>query len=181
MMTSQVYQQVSDEPAEPLDADNRLWNRANRRRLDFEATRDALLFVTGQLQDRIGGPSQNLLDGFQPRRTLYSFLNRQDLPGLLSVFDFPSPAATSGQRETTTISPQALFLMNGPLMGSVADAVRAANRYRLDFDVSKIEFANSTVSCFSVCQHRLNLVWRRTFWANNPRRRIGLHSSTPCW
>jgi hypothetical protein len=120
---SQVYQQISREPALPLDPDNRLWNRTNRRRLDFESTRDALIFVTGQLQDQIGGPSRNLLDGFQPRRTIYSFLNRLDLPGILSVFDFPNPAATSATRDTTTISPQALYLMNGPLIGFVTDAV----------------------------------------------------------
>ncbi len=124
LMSSRVYQQTSDDPADLADPDNRLWNRMNRRRLDFEATRDALVFVTGQLQDRIGGPSQNLLEGFQPRRTLYLFLNRLDLPGLLSVFDFPSPAASSGQRETTTISPQALFLMNGTMMATVADAIQ---------------------------------------------------------
>lgn len=123
VMSSQVYRQVSDGSSDGTDPENRLWHRFNRRRLDFEAMRDALLFVTGQLQDRIGGPSQNLLDGFQPRRTLYSFLNRLDLPGIYSVFDFPSPAATSGQRETTTISPQALFLMNGRLIEAVADAV----------------------------------------------------------
>jgi len=125
LVSSQTYQLSSTEPTDIIDPDNRLWNRANRKRLDFEATRDALLVVTDQLQDRIGGPSQNLLDGFQPRRTLYSYLNRLDLPGLLSVFDFPSPAASSGQRETTTISPQALFLMNGTLIGPVADAVQA--------------------------------------------------------
>jgi hypothetical protein len=124
LMTCQTWRQASGEMAGmSIDPDNQFWNRMNRRRLDFEATRDALVFVTGSLQDRIGGPSQNLLEGFQPRRTLYTFLNRQDLPGLLSVFDFPSPAATSGQRETTTISPQALFLMNAPLMSAVADGV----------------------------------------------------------
>lgn len=125
MMTNRAYQQVSDELLASSDPDNRFWRRATRRRLDFEATRDALVFATGQLQDSIGGPSQNLLDGFQPRRTLYLFLNRLDLPGLLSVFDFPSPAATSAQRDTTTIAPQALFLMNGSLTSAVADAVVA--------------------------------------------------------
>ena len=124
IMTSQTYQQSSDEPSNPaFDVENRTWSRTNRRRLDFEATRDSILFVTGRMEDRIGGPSQDLLNGFQTRRTIYSFLNRLDLPGLLSVFDFPSPAATSAQRDTTTISPQALFLMNGPFIAAAADAV----------------------------------------------------------
>ena len=125
VLSSRVYQQTS-QPPNGLDADpdNRWLSHANRRRLDFEATRDALLFVTGRLDDRIGGSSQSMLDGgFQPRRTLYAFLDRLDPPGLLSVFDFPSPAATSASRDTTTVSPQALFLMNGSLTATAADLV----------------------------------------------------------
>jgi hypothetical protein len=120
LMSSAVYQQSSAVPAS-FDPENRLLTRANRTRLDFEATRDALLFVSGQLDDRIGGKSQQMLDGgFHPRRTLYAYLDRQDLPGLLSVFDFPSPAATSPLRDTTTVPPQALFLMNGPFASTCA-------------------------------------------------------------
>ena len=137
LMTSAVYRQRSDGSHDGTDPENRLWHRFNRRRLDFEAMRDALVFVTGQLQDRIGGPSQNLLDGFQPRRTLYSFLNRLDLPGIYSVFDFPSPAATSSQRETTTISPQALFMMNGRLLEAVADAVPARPDLSSEMEIAR--------------------------------------------
>jgi hypothetical protein len=43
------------------------------------------------------------------------------LPGLLSTFDFPSPNASSPQRDTTTVPPQALYWMNGPF---VAEATR---------------------------------------------------------
>jgi hypothetical protein len=121
LMNSSVYQQASA-PGTSTDPENRGFGHANRTRLDFEATRDALLAVTGQLDDRIGGPSRPMLDGgFHPRRTLYAYLDRQDPPGLLSVFDVPSSAATSSQRDTTTVSPQALFLMNGPLVSTCAD------------------------------------------------------------
>ena len=125
VLSSRVYQQTSQPPSGlDADPDNRWLSHANRRRLDFEATRDALLFVTGRLDDRIGGPSQSMLgEGFQPRRTLYAFLDRLDPPGLLSVFDFPSPAATSASRDTTTVSPQALFLMNGSFTSTAADLV----------------------------------------------------------
>ena len=122
LLSSRVYQQ-SSQPPSGFDADpeNRLLSHANRRRLDFEATRDALLFVTGRLDDRLGGPSRPMLDGgFHPRRTLYATLDRLDPPSLLSVFDFPSLAATSASRDTTTVSPQALYLMNGPLVETVA-------------------------------------------------------------
>ncbi len=125
ILSSRVYQQSSQPPGGlDADPDNRGLSHANRRRLDFEATRDALLFVTGRLDDRLGGPSVSMLDGgFQPRRTLYAFLDRLDPPGLLSVFDFPSPAATSASRDTTTVSPQALFLMNGPFTATAAGLV----------------------------------------------------------
>lgn len=123
LMSSAVYQQSSG-TSSASDPENRWLGRANRTRLDFEATRDALLAVTGNLDDRIGGPSQSMLaGGFHLRRTLYAYLDRQDPPGLLSVFDVPSPAATSTARDTTTVSPQALYLMNGPLAATSADQV----------------------------------------------------------
>ena len=125
MLASRVYQQSSQAPqSSDADPENRLLSHANRSRLDFEATRDALLFVTGQLDDRVGGPSRPMLDGgFHPRRTLYAHLDRLDPPSLLSVFDFPSLAATSASRDTTTVSPQALFLMNGPLVATVSQGI----------------------------------------------------------
>jgi hypothetical protein len=116
---SNVYQQRSDDRPECLaaDPDNRLLWKMSRQRLDFEATRDALLAVAGTLDRRVGGPS--VANAFAPtanRRTLYSFLDRLNLPGLFRTFDFPSPDATSPHRENTTIAPQALFLMNHPLV-----------------------------------------------------------------
>lgn len=121
LMSSAVYQQSSQQTSN-ADPENRWLGRANRIRLDFEATRDSLLSVAGYLDDRIGGPSKSILDGgFHPQRTLYAYLDRQDPPGLLSVFDVPSPAATSTSRDTTTVSPQALYMMNGPLVATAAD------------------------------------------------------------
>ena len=121
LMSSAVYQQSSQQTSN-ADPENRWLGRANRIRLDFEATRDSLLSVAGHIDDRIGGPSKSILDGgFHPQRTLYAYLDRQDPPGLLSVFDVPSPAATSTSRDTTTVSPQALYMMNGPLVATAAD------------------------------------------------------------
>src|SRR5262249_56651637 len=47
-------------------------------------------------------------------RTLYAYLDRLNVPGLYRTFDFPTPDTTSPQRDTTTVAPQALFLMNHP-------------------------------------------------------------------
>ncbi|MGE5193183.1 MAG: DUF1553 domain-containing protein [Deltaproteobacteria bacterium] len=97
-----------------VDPENRLLWKMPRRRLDFEALRDSLLAVSGTLDEKVGGPSVNLLAGSN-RRSVYGSIDRLALPGLLRTFDFPSPDATSAQRDNTTVAPQALYLMNGPL------------------------------------------------------------------
>jgi hypothetical protein len=92
-----------------------LW-KMNRRRLDFEALRDSLLFATGSLDLKLGGPTFDLHTAPLPqRRTVYGFIDRLNLPGVFRTFDFPNPDATSPQRDETTIAPQALYLMNNPV------------------------------------------------------------------
>jgi hypothetical protein len=117
IVCSAAYQQRSDDRpvCKAIDPENTLVWKMNRRRLDFEATRDALLAVSGRLSRDIGGPSVN--GAFAPsatRRTLYAHLDRLNVPGLFRTFDFPSPDATSPQRDATTVPQQALFLMNNP-------------------------------------------------------------------
>ncbi len=128
LLSSAVYQQQSADRTECLavDPENRFWWRMNRRRLDLESMRDALIWAAGALDDRLGGPSLPLFDGgFHSRRSLYTYLDRQDPPGLMTVFDFPSAAATNPQRDVTTVSPQALYFMNGPLAETAAGHVAA--------------------------------------------------------
>jgi len=123
ILSSATYQQASlDRPnAAAVDPDNQWLWKMNRRRLDLEATRDALHAVSNYLDDRLGGPSEQLFNGaFQARRTLYTYLDRQDPPGLMTVFDFPNASVTNPQRDTTTVSPQALYFMNGPLVETAA-------------------------------------------------------------
>ena len=116
-----LKQQPSANSQQPTaDPDSRWLSQMNRRRLEWESLRDALLATSGEMNRRIGGESVELLGGFNPRRTLYGTLDRQDVPNLLTTFDFPTPAATNPQRDTTTVAPQALFLMNGDLTFEVA-------------------------------------------------------------
>jgi hypothetical protein len=119
MTTSAAYRQRSvDRPAcRAIDADNALLWRMNRRRLDLEATRDSLLAVGGQLDGAVGGPS--VRDALGPgvrRRTLYTWIDRIQVPGLFRAFDFPSPDASSPRRDSTTVPQQELFLMNSPFV-----------------------------------------------------------------
>jgi hypothetical protein len=117
ILRSAVFQQSATGDSRAADPDNRLLSRMNRRRLAFETTRDALLTVSGRLDRTVGGPSlRDLLGPKANRRTMYAHLDRLNVPGLYRTFDYPSPDATSSQRDVTTVAPQALFLMNNPFV-----------------------------------------------------------------
>lgn len=130
ILTSRVFQQASvaspSHPGATRDPENRLLWRMNRRRLEFEAMRDSLLAVSGKLDAAVGGrPVDLLAEPFTTRRTVYGFIDRQDLPGLYRVFDFASPDVSTPQRPTTTVPQQALFAMNSPFVSEQARAVTA--------------------------------------------------------
>ncbi len=119
ILLSSVYQQASDDNprAAQIDPNNQLLWKMNRRRLDFEAMRDTLLRVAGKLDLTPGGlPVELTKEPFVLRRTVYGFIDRQNLPGLFRTFDFASPDTTSSQRFNTTVPQQALFLMNSPFV-----------------------------------------------------------------
>ncbi len=126
MLLSSAYRQSSAETEVGSQADpaNTLFWRQNRRRLDFEAMRDTLLSVCGTLDLKIGGhPEDITTEPFTARRTIYGFVERQNLPGLFRTFDFASPDTTSSQRFSTTVPQQALFLMNSPFVVQQARAM----------------------------------------------------------
>ena len=126
ILLSAVYGQSSAENAKAkmVDPENRLLARAPRQRLDFEATRDSLLAVSGKLDSKVGGrPVEIVGANPSPRRTMYGFIDRQNLPGLFRTFDFASPDATISQRYQTTVPQQALFLLNSPFMLDQAKAL----------------------------------------------------------
>jgi hypothetical protein len=123
ILLSAVYRQQSEDRPEcrQVDPENLLLWKRNRQRLDFEATRDALLAVAGTLDRTVGGKSvKEIMAPSARRRTLYGFLDRLNVPGLFRTFDFPSPDATSPQRASTTVPQQALFLMNSPFVQECA-------------------------------------------------------------
>jgi len=128
MVLSATYGQVSNDRPEcrAVDAENELLWRMNRRRLDFETTRDALLAVSGRLDPALyGPPRQGICEPTTTRRTLYGHIDRLNLPGLFRTFDFPNPDATSPQRSVTTVPQQALFFMNSPLVQEVSRQMAA--------------------------------------------------------
>src|SRR5262249_42157850 len=104
ILMSATYQQ-SCEPLTPIlstrrrgqgegatDPDNRLLSHQNRQRLDFESLRDSLLWASGRLDLKVGGaPVEIATPPFSTRRSVYGFIDRQNLPGLFRTFDFASP------------------------------------------------------------------------------------------
>ncbi|MDB6154628.1 MAG: hypothetical protein JWL90_3081 [Chthoniobacteraceae bacterium] len=128
ILLSNTYRQASDVDAKVAQSDpeNRLVSHMHRQRLDFEAMRDSLLFVSGQLDPAMGGRPVEIT-GADParRRTVYGFIDRQNLPGIFRTFDFASPDATVPQRHVTTVPQQALFMMNSPFVLAQARALVA--------------------------------------------------------
>src|SRR5262249_20614292 len=96
--------------------------RANRHRMTAEQIRDSLLFVSGALDTRVGGPSAPLTPGYA-RRTVYGKVSRYKLDDYLQLFDFPSPNLSAEKRFTTTVPLQRLFFMNSDFMQQQAELV----------------------------------------------------------
>ncbi|MFM8415181.1 MAG: PSD1 and planctomycete cytochrome C domain-containing protein [Planctomycetota bacterium] len=130
IVTSRAWRQTSTirpELAE-RDPDNLLYARANRRRLDWEAWRDALCTAAGTLDLAWpGGPGIDpVATDRMHARSLYARLDRQDVPGLLRTFDIANPDTAVHARTRTTVPQQALAALNAPLV--VEAARRLAGR-----------------------------------------------------
>jgi len=124
ILLSATYQLGNDRMELNVQADpeNRLLWRANRRRLDLEAMRDSLLFVSGALDMALGGPSFEW-SVESKRRTIYGKVSRVKVSELLALFDFPDPSISSERRNVTNVPSQRLFFMNSDFMAHRAEAL----------------------------------------------------------
>jgi hypothetical protein len=121
-----------------IDTGNEWLWRSNRRRLEVEAIRDAVLQSSGQLNLQGGGPALPLTaqnvhtiapffleddsrigPAVKNRRTVYQPIMRnsqmEDVD-ILNVFDFKDPDQVVGVRAATTVPSQMLYLMNSPFL-----------------------------------------------------------------
>ena len=147
IMLSSTYQQGSgtrsqgtgdrgQETAEEVDPQNLLFHRANVKRLEGEALRDAILTISGRLDRKQFGPSVPVhltpfmqgrgrpaasgpLDG-DGRRSIYIAVRRNFLPPMMLAFDTPAPFSTVGRRNVSNVPAQALILMNDPFVADQA-------------------------------------------------------------
>lgn len=137
ILTSATYQQSCAESpdAKRLDPDNKLWSHFQRRRLEAEALRDAILYVSGALNPVMFGPGARARPGDvnlapeaarsplavregpqQWRRSLYLGVSRSNPSIMLESFDQPPPACPCDKRTATTVPTQALLMLNAPFI-----------------------------------------------------------------
>jgi hypothetical protein len=149
ILLSATYQQAGNDRADALQKDpgNLLLWKNTRRRLEFEAMRDSLLFVSGQLDLMMGGKPVDLTqEPFPARRAVYAYIDRQNLPGLFRTFDFANPDIHSPQRFGTTVPQQALFWMNSPFTAQQARHLAARPELAaLATDEAKVRWLYTTL------------------------------------
>tara|TARA_R110002111_G_scaffold153375_1_gene220080 strand:+ start:5473 stop:8709 length:3237 start_codon:yes stop_codon:yes gene_type:complete len=124
MMLSATYQQTSSvvlsEAQMKLDPDNRLLSYFNRKRLEAEVYRDALLAAGKNLDATQAGPSGDIDDPTFHRRGIYATVSRHKLSTFLQSYDFPDPAIHAARRSKTTTPLQQLFVLNSPFVSQQA-------------------------------------------------------------
>ena len=133
VVLSRTYRQASltsNPTAQTKDPDNRLFWRQNVRRLEAEPIRDAILAVSGTLDLTMGGTLLLTKNGDYvtndqsgngarydlPRRSIYLPVIRNAVFEFFSIFDFGDPSMCNAKRAATTVAPQALYLLNSPLV-----------------------------------------------------------------
>ena len=142
ILLSATYQQSSRVPREiaALDPENRWLGRFSPRRLDAEAIRDAILFVSGQLSPVVGGPADD--DFTSQRRSLYVQTARWDRSSYAMLFDAANPDSSTEKRIVSTVAPQALLFLNHEFLFSKAKQL--ASRLTSDVpnnDIQRIRYA----------------------------------------
>jgi hypothetical protein len=157
--TSEVYQRATSSSVSASDPENRLLAHFPRRRLSAEELRDAMLAVSDQLDHTSGGSLMTVLNRTyanggnapadvatqmhydSPRRSLYLPIIRTALHDFFAAFDYPDPAMLTGQRASTIVAPQALFLMNSPFVKARSHAFAERVRELGESDTARVRAA----------------------------------------
>lgn len=141
IVTSATYRQSCQHSAEfaRIDGGNQFLWRANRRRLEAEAIRDAVLVCAGKLDERMGGPGFRdfgFKDDHSPhykyeehdpddpashRRSVYRFIVRSVPDPFMTALDCADPSAVVAKRNETLTALQALALLNNKFMVRMAE------------------------------------------------------------
>ncbi|MFO0906222.1 MAG: DUF1553 domain-containing protein [Pirellulales bacterium] len=123
-----------DERAGAVDPENRRMWRMPRRRLSAEEIRDAILAASAGLDFKMGGTNLPIKNrqyvtstaNVNPAiydlrcRSVYVPVVRSALYEVFQAFDFADPSVAAGQREATTVAPQALFMLNSQITATAS-------------------------------------------------------------
>ncbi|RUL88220.1 DUF1553 domain-containing protein [Tautonia sociabilis] len=155
LVRSRTYRLSSaeDPASRAIDPENLLRWRMDRRRLDAECIRDAMLVASGRLRRDLGGPTfppeldaDYGYDRESDRRSVYEPVFRNALPDLFEAFDFADPSMVVGRRDESTVAPQALFLMNHPfVMDRARETARLLLVEKADDEEDRIDRASRLV------------------------------------
>ena len=165
IMTSEAYQMASsfvNEENSLADLENHFMWRYRPQRLEAEAVRDVILATSGGIDLKVGGepifphiPQEildtavlfgrwdNQVDGPEVwRRSLYVYRRRTLTFPFFETFDLPDQNQTINTRNTSTVAPQALTLMNNPFVLSQAelfsDVVEEKVPYNVDQQIEMV-------------------------------------------
>ena len=150
MMTSSAYRQVSSVSTESkrVDPDNALLSHMPMRRMDAESLNDTMLLVSGRLDETpfgVPAPVQVRDDGLVTpietpkgfRRSIYVQQRRTQIVTGLDSFDLPPMSPNCSERTESTVSLQALYLLNNGLVHQLADSTAARIRAEAGQDSRK--------------------------------------------
>jgi len=193
IMLSRAYQMSSTHNAKNFaaDPDNKTHWRSSQRRLDAEAVRDSMLSVAGILDfyPIDGSPVARISEGRQGlfqlarevasnpsvNRSIYLPIVRDQIPDVLSVFDYPDASLVNGQRETTNVPSQSLFLLNNPEAISIADAFARRVAEQEGSPLDRLAYAYSLAFSRAPTPEELTAI--RTFWMRFPEQVSGGRAS----
>ena len=136
IVMSNAYKRSSNYDSQnfSIDPDNIFFWRANEKRLEAEQIRDSLLFVSGQLENSHKNISDLQTDIKNPSKELRKYITetrarsiyipslRDNKIEVLDIFDRPDNSLLNAERSVTTVSTQALFLMNNYKIIALAEA-----------------------------------------------------------
>jgi hypothetical protein len=196
IVLSRAYRLSSqfDEKNFEADPDNVLVWRTPKRRLEAEALRDSMLAVSGRLDltppkgspierngegpagfgFRLRGPGGDATP-LDTHRTVYLPILRDQVPEVLTLFDFPDPSLIIGERPTTTVPAQSLYLMNNPFVIRQAEALADRLLGGAGDDAARLTRAYQL--CYSRPPSEKELKNARQFLADYAKKKAG----RPAW
>jgi hypothetical protein len=124
-----------------IDPGNDLLGRMNRRRLTVEQWRDAVLSVSGELEEKLDARSATVDDPANCQRTVYAHVSRLKLNDLLMQFDYPDANVHAEKRSVTTTPLQKLFVLNSAFMQRRSSALAARLQGGAEDDPARIDLA----------------------------------------